>query len=59
MTDSDNILTILSNSGDTVLGVAGAGEYMSSNTVGSTTTYTYFDDAGMTNQIAELIVQVA
>ncbi|MCB1479112.1 MAG: VCBS repeat-containing protein, partial [Rhodobiaceae bacterium] len=59
MTDNDNTLTILSDSGDTVLGVAGAGEYMSSATDGNTTTYTYFNDAGMTNQIAELIVQVA
>jgi hypothetical protein len=59
MTDSDDQLSILSNAGDNVFGTAGAGEYVSSNAVGNTTTYSYFDDAGMTNQIAELVVQVA
>ncbi|MCC0015968.1 MAG: hypothetical protein H6878_06620 [Rhodobiaceae bacterium] len=59
ITDANDSLTILSDSGDNLFGTAGAGEYMSSNTVGSTTTYTWYDDPGMTNQIAELMVQVA
>ncbi|MCB1474326.1 MAG: hypothetical protein KDJ68_15990, partial [Rhodobiaceae bacterium] len=59
ITDANDSLTILSDSGDNLFGTAGAGEYMSSNTVGNTTTYTWYDDPGMTNQIAEMMVQVA
>jgi Ca2+-binding RTX toxin-like protein len=57
MTDGNNVLRINVNAvGDDVTGVAGSGEFMQSNTSGSETIYTFYSDAGFTNQIAQLIV---
>lgn len=57
MTDGNNVLRINVNAvGDDVTGVAGGGEFMQSNTSGSETIYTFYSDAGFTNQIAQLIV---
>ena len=55
MTDSNRVLTLRIDGGDSVAISEPAANYTSA-TVGSTTTYTLYDDAAHTNQLAQLVV---
>ncbi|MCB1507699.1 MAG: hypothetical protein KDI98_02725, partial [Hyphomicrobiaceae bacterium] len=56
MTDGGNTLRIDANTGDSIVGSAGAGEFLQTAVNGTETTYTFYSDAGFTTQIAQLIV---